>query len=217
MSVRNCRWLAFVVLTGMAGAANAQGTPAPMGDGSAGAPATPAPPAAGAPAAPAAPGTAAAPAPAAPTGPAAPATGGQQAPAQPVETPETPESLSRVLVDQGLENVVVHQNDNQIRVAYENRRYRWDVTGLGVVLAAAAKEAPADAELVVTPKIWGVPDMEARVKAEDYQHFLDGSLSEREFYHRFSVGYRHGGAPVSASLSRRDATNSSRRMPTAAC
>jgi hypothetical protein len=120
-----------------------------------------------------------------------------------------PEALIRALVDQGLENVVVHQNGNQIRVAYENRRYRWDVTGLGVALAAAAKEAPPGAELVVTPKIWGVPEMQVRVMAEDYRQFLDGTLADKEFARRFSVAYRHGGSPAAGqnrSFGRMDIT-----------
>src|SRR6266700_3279158 len=81
---------------------------------------------------------------------------------------ETPDPLVGRLVAQGLENVVVQRDGAQIHVSYENRRYRWQVTGLGVALAAAAKDAPAGTELVVTPKVWGVPDLEARVKAEDY-------------------------------------------------
>src|SRR6266568_1404224 len=96
---------------------------------------------------------------------------------------ETPDPLVGQLVAQGLENVVVHREGQQIRVAYENRRYRWNVTGLGVVLAAAAKDAPEGAELVVTPKIWGVPEMQVQVAAADYRQFLDGSLPEAEFSH----------------------------------
>jgi hypothetical protein len=103
------------------------------------------------------------------------------------------------LVDQGLENVVVHRDGSQIQVAYENRRYRWNVTGLGVVLAVAAKEAPPDAELVVIPKMWGVPEMRVRVVAGDYLDFLDGSLSDKEFSRRFSVSYSHGGAPAAGT------------------
>ena len=103
------------------------------------------------------------------------------------------------MVDQGLENVVVHRDGSQIQVAYENRRYRWNVTGLGVALAAAAKEAPAGAEIVVTPKLWGVPEMQVRVSADDYRHFLDGSLSEKEFAPRFSVTYHHGGGPAAGA------------------
>src|SRR4051794_39745483 len=66
---------------------------------------------------------------------------------------EGPDPLTQQLRDQGLENVVVRRDGNEVRVAYENRRYRWQVTGLGVVLAAAAREAPTGANLVVTPKV----------------------------------------------------------------
>ena len=110
--------------------------------------------------------------------------------------PATADPLVERLVGQGLENVVVQRDGSLVRVSFENRRYRWNMTGLGVALAAAAKDAPAGAELVVTSKIWGVPQLEARVKAEDYQHFLDGTLSDKEFARRFSVGYGRGGAPA---------------------
>src|SRR5438034_1148378 len=65
--------------------------------------------------------------------------------------------------------------------------------------APAAKEAPAGAEIVVTPKLWGVPEMQVRVSADDYRHFLDGSLSEKEFAPRFSVTYHHGGGPAAGA------------------
>src|SRR4051794_23129117 len=107
----------------------------------------------------------------------------------------TPDPLIERLAAQGLENVVVRRDGSRIQVSFENRRYRWNVTGLGVVLAAAAKDAPAGSELVVTPKIWGVPQLEADVAAEDYRQFLDGTLDEKEFAHRFSVSYRRGGPP----------------------
>jgi hypothetical protein len=152
------------------------------------------------------------------TAPGAPAAPAVDVPATTaVETPEktatevsaSPETLANRLTAQGLENVVVQQDGSQLRIAYENRRYRWGVTGLGVVLAAAAKDASAGTELVVIPKIWGVPELEARVKAEDYQHFLDGSLSDKEFARRFTVDYRRGGPPAAGknrSFGRTDVT-----------
>ena len=44
---------------------------------------------------------------------------------------------------------------------------------MGVALAAAAKEAPTGAHLVVTSKIWGVPELQVRVAADDYRRFFD--------------------------------------------
>jgi Exopolysaccharide biosynthesis protein YbjH len=222
MSARYKMGLVLAILLGPIGTAGAQETPAPMVPApvnapDAPAPATPspgntppapdspAPGAAGAPAGPAAAAGAPAPPPDAAPTPAAPAA--TMAGAATVE--EGPDPLVGLLVDQGLENVVVHRDGSRIQIAYENRRYRWNVTGLGVVLAIAAREAPEDAEIVVIPKMWGVPEMRVRVAAEDYLHFLDGSLPNREFARRFSVTYSRGGAPAAGenrSFGRTDIT-----------
>src|SRR5262249_57917810 len=90
---------------------------------------------------------------------------------------EQPDPIQSRLVDRGLENVTVQRDGTTIRVAYENRRFRWNVTGLAVALAAAAKEAPAGSTLVVTPLIWGVPEFRVEVPADDYRQFLEGTVS----------------------------------------
>jgi hypothetical protein len=108
---------------------------------------------------------------------------------------ETPDPIQTRLVDRGLENVTVQRDGSTIRVAYENRRFRWNVTGLGVALAAAATEAPAGSTLVVTPMIWGVPEFRVEVPADDYRRFLDGSLSPAELAPHFLVRYDRGGPP----------------------
>jgi len=128
---------------------------------------------------------------------------GTAAPKGPVSgmatAPKEPDPLIRRLTDQGLENVVVRRDGNEVQVAYENRRYRWQVTGLGVALAAAAKEAPTGANLVVTPKIWGVPELQVRVAADDYRRFLEDQLPEAELRSRFSVTYGRGGTPAAGA------------------
>lgn len=191
MSFRSIIWLPLLVLawTGTVAATDPEppGAPAPQ------APAVPTAPTA--PAAPAGPASMPTPAtPAAPEPPAAPEKA--TAPAAARSASDTAEALTERLVDQGLENVVVRLDGSRMSISFENRRYRWNVTGLGVVLAAASEDAPTGTELVVAPKIWGVPQLEARVMAEDYRHFLDGTLSEKEFSRRFKVEYRSGGAPA---------------------
>jgi len=119
---------------------------------------------------------------------------------------DTPDPILQQLVARGLENVGVQRVGNEIRVAYENRRYRWNVTGLGVALAVAAREAPADATLVVTPMIWGVPEFRVQVPSDDYRRFLEGSVSAAELSPHFLVRYEGGGTP------RREANPSFRRV-----
>jgi len=121
---------------------------------------------------------------------------------------DAPDPLVQRLVEKGLENVVVRREGNEIRLAYENRRYRWNVTGLGVALAAAVREAPADALLVVTPKVWGVPEFQVKVSADVYRRFLDGSLTDRELSRKLSIRYV-GGPPragANRSFGRADVT-----------
>jgi hypothetical protein len=118
-----------------------------------------------------------------------------EAPAAETPVPDGMDPLVRRLVGLGLENVQVVRRGSEVRVSYENRRFRWQVTGLGAALAAAAKEAPEGATLVVTPKVWGVPDFEVEVPADDYRRYLDGSLTEAELRSRFRARYGRGGAP----------------------
>src|SRR5947208_3649427 len=87
MSARNSRWLALVVLAGMAGAASGQETPAPPASGGASPPAAPAPAVVGTA------GTPGTPAPAAAGMPPAPPAAGQPAPAPAVSAEDTPEAL----------------------------------------------------------------------------------------------------------------------------
>jgi hypothetical protein len=120
-----------------------------------------------------------------------------------------PDPIQSRLVERGLENVTVQRDGSTIRVAYENRRFRWNVTGLGVALAAGAKEAPAGSTLVVTPLIWGVPEFRVEVPADDYRRFLDGSLSPAELAPHFLVRYDRGGGPrggANRSFGRADLT-----------
>jgi hypothetical protein len=135
----------------------------------------------------------------APEQPAAGARAGEtptpEAPAAEAPDPDGMDPLVRRLVGQGLENVQVVRRGSEVRVSYENRRYRWQVAGLGVALAAAAKEAPEGATLVVTPKMWGVPEFQVEVPADDYRRFLEGSLSEAELRRHFRARYGRGGAP----------------------
>jgi hypothetical protein len=104
-------------------------------------------------------------------------------------------ALIERLTAQGLENVMVRRSGKELEVAYENRRYRWQVTGLGVVLAAAAEDAPEGTELIVTPKMWGVPEIQVRVSAEDYRRFLNDQLTAAELQSRMAITYGRGGAP----------------------
>jgi hypothetical protein len=118
-----------------------------------------------------------------------------EAPAAETPAADGVDPLVRRLVGLGMENVRVEREGREVRVSYENRRFRWQVTGMGVVLAAAAKEAPEGSTLVVTPRSWGVPEFQVEVPADDYRRYLDGSLTEAELRPRFQARYARGGSP----------------------
>lgn len=106
-----------------------------------------------------------------------------------VRAEEAPDPILQQLVSRGIENVTVQRDGTTVRVAYENRRYRWNVTGLGVVLATTAREAPAGSTLAVTALIWGVPEFRVEVPADEYRRFLEGSVSAKELAPHFLVRY----------------------------
>ncbi len=103
---------------------------------------------------------------------------------------QSPADLLSVLAAEGFENLSVQKESDGggIRIAFENRRYRWDVTGLGVLLAKASAEQ--EGRLVVVPLHTGVPMARIEVEAADYRAFVRGEMSEDEIFSRMTVTNR---------------------------
>ncbi|MBI3946854.1 MAG: hypothetical protein HY321_13100 [Armatimonadetes bacterium] len=94
--------------------------------------------------------------------------------------------LLNVMEAEGFENLVVAESpDGTLRVAFEDRRYRWEVYGLGVALAMAA--ARHSGPIVVIPLHTGIPMARIAVTGADYRAFLRGDLSEDELFARTTI------------------------------
>lgn len=98
--------------------------------------------------------------------------------------------IEAVLEAEGFENLSVSEeaDGQKLRIVFENRRYRWEVTGLGVVLALAS--ARREGRLEVIPLHSGVPMARIEVDAADYRAFLRGEMSERDLFARMLVTNR---------------------------
>jgi Exopolysaccharide biosynthesis protein YbjH len=99
------------------------------------------------------------------------------------------QALVQRLTAAGFENVAVHAKDERVVVTYENRRYRWQVTGVGAALATVAGQVPGDTEIVLIPQVQGVPQMRLAVRASDYEAYNTGQLSDRDFRRRLTATY----------------------------
>ncbi|MFQ6131786.1 MAG: hypothetical protein ACE5R4_07095 [Armatimonadota bacterium] len=88
--------------------------------------------------------------------------------------------LQGTLVDMGLENVRVTVRPGTVVVAYENRVFRNELTGLGAVLGAAAEVAPDDEQIVAVPKRRNVPVIAVIAEAEQMRRFMRGEAEPQE-------------------------------------
>jgi hypothetical protein len=108
------------------------------------------------------------------------------------------QALVQRLAGQGFENVAAHAEGEQVVVTYENRLYRWQVTGVGAALATVAGQVPGDTEIVLIPQVQGVPQMRLAVRASDYEAFNNGELTEQEFRQRLTA--THSGTDAARAL-----------------
>jgi hypothetical protein len=97
------------------------------------------------------------------------------------------QALTRKLTLQGLENVAARAEGERMVVTFENRRQRWQVAGVGEVLAAVAEQLPTDTVIVLVPQSQGVPQMRLAVRVADYEAFNAGELDDGEFRRRIEA------------------------------
>jgi len=117
-------------------------------------------------------------------------------------------SLVSRLRDDGFENLSAERAGNTVYVKFENRVYRWEVEGLGYVLAAATEEAPEDGTIVATAYRVGVPIYRVEVPVSEYRSFLAGTLSPDDLLKvlRISVAPRSAPGRENRSFLRADVT-----------
>ncbi|HEX2998625.1 MAG TPA: hypothetical protein VHR86_00020 [Armatimonadota bacterium] len=102
------------------------------------------------------------------------------------QTQQSPDELRDALEAEGFENLSVTRDSvgGGLSITYENRRYRWEIKALGIVLAKAA--AGQEGRLTIIPLYTGVPMARIEVDAADYRRFLNGELSKDELFSRLA-------------------------------
>lgn len=119
------------------------------------------------------------------------------------EEPPITQHILSLLEAEGFENLHAEEDAEKrvLTIRFENRRYRWEVAGLGVLLALVSREY--EGQLVVIPLHTGLPMARIEVSAADYRAFLRGELEGAEFSSRMRVMPT---SPESPSASARNAS-----------
>ena len=80
------------------------------------------------------------------------------------------DSLVKVLVADGFENVGIYQEKNSIYLFYENRRYRWEIDGLSRVLKEATAALNDSVVLHVVPMHCRVPITNVCIRLKGHEN-----------------------------------------------
>jgi len=92
------------------------------------------------------------------------------------------EDITAALVAHGFENVLVSgEPGTTMRIYYENRIYRYHLRAMGVVLALVGDELPAPWTAEMIPMKAGVPVISVTTSADEYNRFVAGEITEKEF------------------------------------
>jgi hypothetical protein len=91
--------------------------------------------------------------------------------------------LQALLTRYGFENVLstVSENADEIRISYENRVLRNDLTAVGVVLHLLSGQLRDSTTIILIPLNRGIPIASLRLNISDYRRFIEGSISEPDF------------------------------------
>ncbi|MCK5734238.1 MAG: YjbH domain-containing protein [Candidatus Latescibacteria bacterium] len=95
--------------------------------------------------------------------------------------------MCRRLAGHGFEHVVVGCSEEKLLVEYENRCYRSQTTGIGVVLALVSEECPDVRFIVLILKRRNIPLVRVACSREDYRKLLAGTISLSGFAQRIEV------------------------------
>ena len=92
------------------------------------------------------------------------------------------DDLTAALVAQGFENVLVSgESATTVRVYYENRIYRHHLRAMGVVLALAGDRLAGRWTIEMIPMRAGVPVISVTTSADEYDRFIAGGISDKEY------------------------------------
>ena len=95
------------------------------------------------------------------------------------------EDLVRALVQQGFENVAAVSEDGHVIVAYENRRYRYEIRALQEVMKLVMPRVIDDQHVTLIPQGRGIPLVALTIPAGAYRSFMQGTMSREQFVATF--------------------------------
>lgn len=106
-------------------------------------------------------------------------------------------SCQRYLADDGFENIQIKiGQEASIWIYYENRRYRNEVTALGVVLRYAAESFPHADAFILVPRHRSVDLCFITVNSVAFRYLLSNRMSATEFIDRLEISYSAPGRPL---------------------
>ena len=106
--------------------------------------------------------------------------------------------MSARLVEHGFENVAVASDSSVTTVWFENRIYRYDMTGLGVAAMLSAAVLDTSAVLELVPENRGVALIAISAPVSAWRDFLDGRVDAATFRSTLQIDAhrRRSGAPL---------------------
>jgi len=97
-------------------------------------------------------------------------------------------ALQQCLISKGFENIRFRfGNNNQILIEYENRRYRYELKAMGVMLDCIHEHLANFYTYIIAPKNRNVPIVYIEVAAKDFCDFKEGSISAEEFSQKLII------------------------------
>ena len=100
------------------------------------------------------------------------------------------------LVSAGLENIQIQLESNQtFWIAYENRRYRNEVTALGIVLNYAASCFSSAKQFVIVPKYQNIPLKYLYIDRDHLNQFLHNEITPAEFMANLRISFQPNSEP----------------------
>ncbi len=101
------------------------------------------------------------------------------------------------LIAAGLENIEIQPASNEtVRIAYENRRYRNEVTALGLVLNYATACFSTSKKFVIIPKSRNIAVKYLGVDRETFNQFIHNQITASEFIAHLVISYEPTSAPL---------------------
>ncbi len=96
--------------------------------------------------------------------------------------------ISKILIEEGFQSVVVQDQDSLLYISYENRVYRFEATAMKVILNKIneAQLSTID-QIVLVPKRWNIPVMSVEISLKAYQTFKNNTLAAAEFSQKITV------------------------------